>query len=66
VFKIENDVQDSNDEKRAEKAILDGMNTIEHFGKYCFPRFRKGAWDILEHPKSSLCAKVNLKFNYFY
>jgi hypothetical protein len=58
IFKIENEIEKSIDEKRKEEEILDELNYKENFGKYCFPRFRQATWNILEHPSTSIYAKV--------
>jgi hypothetical protein len=46
--------------KQEHDSILKEFYNVDDFGNYCLPKLREKIWDIVENPKSSLCAKVKI------
>jgi len=46
------------EQMRKDTASIQQQAVSEDFGTRCFPFLRRKVWDLLEHPQSSVVAKV--------
>jgi hypothetical protein len=52
-------------ELKKERIVIDELNHKEDFADCCFSGFRECLWNIMDNPKSSICAAIYTAFSTF-